>query len=306
MDYDENLMVKASYYYYFEDMTQQDIAKLMGISRIRIIKLLEKARQTGIIQFKLRKNAVFNVQAEQKLIKKYHLNDVYIIPTPADPEQVNASIANAGSIYICDRLSENMLINMGYGDTAKKLLNNLATMTETPISCVSLTGGVSYYLPDTRSNVFNASLHLIPAPLIASSVEMAQAIRNETSVNEIFRMVQLASVTVVGIGAMHENSTIFSTGTLNRNDLHLLRMKGAVGDILSHFVDKDGNLIPNFIEDRLIGLSLEKLKELNNVIGVAAGLEKVDAIRAVLRGRYLDVLITDSSVAEKLLEDPQE
>jgi Transcriptional regulator, contains sigma factor-related N-terminal domain len=305
MDYEENLMVKAAYYYYFEDMTQQDIARLMGIGRIRVIKLLEKARQTGVIQFKLRKNAEFNIQAEQALIKKYNLSDVYIVPTPASPDEVNTSIAKAAAIYICDRLSENAFINMGYGDTSKRLLNNLATMTETPISCVSLTGGVSYYLPDTRSNVFNANLHLIPAPLLASSVEMAQAIRNEASVSEIFRMVQLASVTVVGIGAMHEKSTIFSTGTLNRNYLNILKMKGAVGDVLSHFIDKDGNLIPNALEDRLIGLSLDKLRELNNVIGVAAGISKVDAIRAVLRGNYLDVLITDSSVAEKLLEDSQ-
>ena len=64
---------------------------------------------------------------------------------------------------------------MGYGDTPSRVLNNLATMAERPITCVSLTGGVSYYLPDTRSNVFNAKLHLIPTPLLASSKEMADA-----------------------------------------------------------------------------------------------------------------------------------
>lgn len=305
MDYEENLMVKAVYYYYFDNMTQQEIAELLGISRIRIIKLLEKARQNGLIQFKLRKNAEINVQTEQRLIKEFGLKDAYIIPAPAMAEKGNESIAKAASEYICDRLPENAFINMGYGDTSKRILNNLATITETPISCVSLTGGVSYYLPDTRSNIFNANLHLIPAPLLASSVDMAQAIRNEASVNDIFRMVQLASVTIVGIGALHEKSTIFSTGTLSRNDLHLLKMKGAVGDILSHFIDKDGKLISSSLEDRLIGISLETLKKLNNVIGVAAGLSKVDAIRAALRGQYLDVLITDSAVAEKLLGDSQ-
>jgi len=176
-------------------------------------------------------------------------------------------------------------------------------MAEKPISCISLTGGVSYYLPDTRSNVFNANLHLIPAPLLASSLEMAKAIREESSVNDIFRMATIANFTVLGIGGLHEKSTIFKTGTLNQNDMIYLKMKGAVGDILSHFIDINGDLVENPIEDRLIGISLDTLKTFNNVIGVAAGETKVDAIKAVLKGQYLNVLITDASTAEKLLED---
>lgn len=305
MNYEESLMEKAAYYYYFDNMTQQDIASLLGISRIRVIKLLEQARLSGIIQFKLRKKAEFNAKLEQSLIKKYGLKDIYIIPKASSPDKDNENVAKAASVYIGDRLPDNAYINMGYGDTSKHLLNDLATTAESPISCVSLTGGVSYYLPDTRSNIFNAHLHLIPAPLLASSGSMAQAIRNEDSVNDIFRMVQLASVTVVGIGALHEKSTIFNSGMLNRNDMNVLKMKGAVGDVLSHFIDKNGKLIANSIEDRLIGLSLEKLKELDNVIGVAAGESKVNAIRAVLRGGYLDILITDLSVAEQLLDEPE-
>jgi len=306
MDFEEILLYKIAYYYYIEEKTQQEIAELLSITRMRVIKLLEKARQTGVIQFKLRRNAEFNMEIEKRLIKNYRLQDVFIVPAPVSPDKTNDNVAKAASIYISDRLSENSLINMGYGDTSKRLLNYMAKVAEHTISCVSLTGGVSYYLPDTRSNVFNANLHLIPAPLLASSVEMAQAIRKENSVNEVFRMALLASFTVVGIGGLHEKSTIFSTGTLNNNDLLFLKMKGAVGDILSHFIDKDGNLVDNSIEDRLIAQSLDTLKTFPNVIGVAAGASKVNAIGAALRGQYLDVLITDVNTAELLLEAADE
>lgn len=303
MNYEEILMFKIAYYYYFEEITQQGIADMLSISRIRVIKLLEKARQTGIIQFHLRKNPEFHVQYERELINKYGLKDVFVVPAPISPDKTNTNLARAAALYINDRLKEQDLINIGYGDTSSHLLNNLATMAVKPISCVSLTGGVSYYLPDTRSNVFNANLHLIPAPLLASSLEMAQAIREEASVNEIFRMATLASLTVIGIGGLHENSTIFKTGTLNKNDMLYLKMQGAVGDVLSHFIDKNGNLVSNPLEDRLIGISLDTLQTLKTVIGVAAGETKVEAIKAVLRGHYLNVLITDASTAEKLLED---
>lgn len=306
MDFEEILLYKIAYYYYVEEKTQQEIAELLSITRMRVIKLLEKARQTGVIQFKLRRNAEFNMEMEKRLIKTYQLQDVFIVPSPVGTDKTNDNVAKAASVYISDRLSENSLINMGYGDTSKRLLNYMAKVAEHTISCVSLTGGVSYYLPDTRSNVFNANLHLIPAPLLASSVEMAQAIRKENSVNEVFRMAHLASFTVVGIGGLHEKSTIFSTGTLNNNDLLFLKMKGAVGDILSHFINKDGKLVDNSIEDRLIAQSLETLKTFPNVIGVAAGASKVNAISAALRGQYLDVLITDVDTAELLLEAADE
>ena len=143
-------------------------------------------------------------------------------------------------MYISERLTENSLINIGYGDTPSRILNNLATLAEQPLTCVSLTGGVSYYLPDTRSNVFNAKLHLIPAPLLTSSKEMAEALRHEASVMELSRMTALAQMTVVGVGAMHESATIFKSGVLNNNDFLYLSMQGAVGDLLSHFFDKEG------------------------------------------------------------------
>lgn len=301
MDYEEALMAKAAWYYYFQNMTQQQISDRIGISRIRVIRLLERARQTGMIQFSLRRGNEERLVIEKRLMETYGLEDVFVIPGPADPSQINANIAEAASMYITERLHEGSVINIGYGDTPSRVLNNLATMAETTITCVSLTGGVSYYLPNARSNVFNAKLHLIPAPLLASSREMAEVIRQESSVKEISRMISLAQLTVVGIGSMDSGATIFNSGILNQNDLLYLSMQGAKGDVLSHFLDENGQLIHSPIEERLIATSMQELSELHHVIGVAAGLVKVDAIRSVLRGGILDTLITDTETAEAIL-----
>ena len=304
MNYEESLMVKCAWYYYFENMTQQAIADRLSISRMRVIKLLENARQTGVIQFRLRSDGVGMVQQSRDLIHKYHLKDVFLIPEISeDDSHPNESIARAGAMYIADRLGENACINVGYGDTLSRTLNHLATMVQTPVTCISLTGGVSYYLPNTRSNVFNARLYLMPAPLLASSPEMAAAMREESSVREIVRMAELSSFTLVGIGAMHDSATIVKSGTLSHNDLFYLKMNNAVGDVLCHFLDKDGNLIHTPIEDRLIATSLDQLKAMPNVIGLAAGASKIEAIRAALRGGYLDILITDEPTANLLLKD---
>ena len=303
MDYEESLMIKIAWYYYLDNMTQQRISEHLGISRMRVVKLLEKARSTGIIQFKIREDSVSCMHLERKLAEIYGLKDTLIVPSPAEGIGANENIARAAAMYISNRLDTNTFINMGYGDTPSQILNNLATVTEHPLSVVSLTGGVSYYLPNTMSSVFNAKLYLIPAPLIVSSKEVVEAMRKESSVNEILRMVQLSSLSVVGIGAIQENATIIKSGILNKSDFVYLKMQGAVGDILCHFIDKDGNLIDTSIEDHLIATPLSTLRKLENVIGVAVGSDKVEAIRAVLKGGYIDILITDETTAAELLEE---
>ena len=302
LNYEESLMVKAAWYYYFENMTQQAIADRLSISRMRVIKLLENARQTGVIQFRLRSDGVGMMETSRQLAAKYHLKDVFLIPEAGQEEKLNESIARAGAMYIADRLSDNACINVGYGDTLSRTLNHLATMVQTPVTCVSLTGGVSHYLPNARSNIFNARLYLMPAPLLASSPEMAAAMREEASVKEIVQMGDLASFTLVGIGSMHESATIVRSGVVSPNDIFRLRLGNAVGDVLCHFLDKDGQLVKSDIEDRLISTPLERIKSLKNVVGLAAGAKKAEAIRAVLRGGYLDVLITDEPTAALLLK----
>lgn len=303
LDYEMNLIIKIAWYYYMENMTQQAIANHLGITRMRVIKLLDKARQTGIVQFKI--SAAFDKRhaLEKNVIEKFGLKDCYIVPTNPDTTKINDTIAKAASIYIANHITDNCYINFGYGDSSSKTIAYLAQNIETQVSYVSLTGGVGYYLPNSASNIFNAKLYLFPSPLIMSSKEMAQAMLEERSVKEISNMVNLASMTVVGIGSMDNNATILQSSILSHNDFLLLNMKGAVGDVICHFIDKDGNVVDTDIDSKLVSVPLDVLNRLDNVIGVAAGSNKVAAINAALKGGYLDILVTDENTAELLCQE---
>jgi len=302
-DFESDLMIKIAWYYYMENMTQQAIADQLSISRMRVVKLLERARQTGVVQFRIASAFVKKHALEAKLIQKYHLKDCYAVPTNPDASSVNDTIARAASIYIANHITDNCYINFGYGDTSSRTIAYLSRNLEAPVSFVSLTGGVGYYLPNSEANIFNAKLYLIPAPLIMSSRQMAEAIMQERSVAEIINMIRLASMTIVGIGAMDNNATILKASILSHNDFLLLNMKGAVGDIICHFIDRDGNLVDTDIDSRLVSVPLSTLNQLENVIGVAAGKHKVSSITSALRGGYLDILITDESTAELLCQE---
>ncbi len=304
-EFEKDLMVKVAWYYYIENMTQQKISDYIGVSRMRVVKLLEKARRTGIVQFQIRSDLSKRMKLEQAIINEYNLKDAYIVPTNPNSNGINETIAKAGAMYIGNRITENSFINFGYGDTLSRTLRHLANNVDADlgVSYVSLTGGVNYYLPNNQSNnTYNAQLHLMPAPLVASSGEMARAMKNEASIQEISNMTRLASMTIVGIGAMSEDATIIKSSILNKNDFLLLSMKGAVGDILCQFIDKDGDLIDAEIHSRLISTPLSSIKTLDNVVGIAAGDSKVTAIKAALRGQYVDILITDENTGLGLVD----
>ncbi len=295
------LATKAAWYYYMEDNTQAQIAEVMGISRAKVIRLLEEARAQGIVQFSFRKNDSQRVSAEQLLIDRFGLKDAFVVPTPLDSSAINQSIAQSAAHYVSDHLREDGYLNIGYGDTVSRMLGFLAKNREESLNVVSLTGGVSYYLPTVGTTVYSMRLFLTPSPLVVSSRQVRDALLDEKSLQDVSTMTEYADMSVVGIGAAVEGATVLRNGILNEGELAVLKMQGAVGDILNHFVDKDGNLIQTEIEDRVISTDLDKLRQLKNVVGIAGGKDKVTAIKAVLNGGYLNVLITDSDTATELL-----
>ena len=295
------LATKAAWYYYMEDSTQAQIAEVMGVSRAKVIRLLEEARAQGIVQFSFRKNDSQRVSAEQLLIDRFGLKDAFVVPTPLDSSAINQSIAQGAAHYVSDHLREDGYLNIGYGDTVSRMLGFLAKNREESLNVVSLTGGVSYYLPSVDTTAYSMHLFLTPSPLVVSSRQVRDALLDEKSLQDVSTMTEYADMSVVGIGAAVEGATVLRNGILNEGELTVLKMQGAVGDVLNHFMDKDGNLIQTEIEDRVISTDLDKLRQLKNVVGVAGGKDKVTAIKAVLNGGYLNVLITDSDTAAELL-----
>lgn len=295
------LATKAAWYYYMEDNTQAQIAEVMSVSRAKVIRLLEEARAQGIVQFSFRKNDSQRVSAEQLLIDRFGLKDAFVVPTPLDSSAINQSIAQGAAHYVSDHLREDGYLNIGYGDTVSRMLGFLAKNREESLNVVSLTGGVSYYLPSVGTTAYSMHLFLTPSPLVVSSRQVRDALLDEKSLQDVSTMTEYADMSVVGIGAAVEGATVLRNGILNEGELTVLKMQGAVGDVLNHFMDKDGNLIQTEIEDRVISTDLDKLRQLKNVVGVAGGKDKVTAIKAVLNGGYLNVLITDSDTAAELL-----
>ncbi len=304
--YEDNLMYKVTWLYYMNNMTQKEIANQLGISRMKVVKLLNQAKTDGIIKFTINHEATTRMSMERLLMERFQLNDVFIVPSTEN--NINDNIAKGAAQYIEEKVEPNTYINIGYGDTISHTINHLIYSIEKPLSLVTLSGGVSYYTSAIIAGAnkkpltsVTPNIHIIPAPLLVSSEKVANILYEEKDIKSILNMSKLSSMSIVGIGAVSEVATIFKYNIVNDDDLVLLKMKGAVGDILSQFYDKDGNIIHSHIDKRLIGIRIETLKNSDNTVGIAGGKEKVQAIYSALLGGYLNVLITDEDTATKLV-----
>lgn len=304
MSYDDSLIVKVVWCYYMEDMTQQAIADRFGITRMRVIKLLEKARSEKIVRFMLREDSYHQIGSYQQLTERYGLQDVIMVPSISD--NINETVARGAAMYLGEHLKDGDFINVGYGDTTARTLNNLYVPEGIKVSLVSLTGGVKLYALASQNGVQESSRYIVPAPLITSNAEVAAAMMKEPSVKNVLDLTSLARYTIVGIGGILETATVIKEGNMSTADLLRLKADSAVGDILGYFVNQEGQVIDCDFYDRLISTTPEKLKGFSNVIAVAGGVEKAQAIDAVLRTGCIDVLVTDEETGAAVLRVAEE
>ncbi len=146
-----------------------------------------------------------------------------------------------------------------------------------------------------------ARLRLLPAPGIVASRATAEALKADPQIENALQLAANADIALVGLGAPTPDSLLLRSSTiLSRQDLYRLQEAKAVGDIALRYLDANGAPLQLEINERLIGLTIEQICRIPRVIGIAGGVAKHSIIRAALRGRILDVLVTDLSTAQAL------
>ncbi|MFS0781758.1 sugar-binding transcriptional regulator [Bacillus sp. 1P06AnD] len=301
---DNNLM-KAAWFYYKENMNQSEIAEQLGMSRTKVVRLLEKARTEGIVQIHIKRLEGNCLNVEQEIINQFNLKNAFIIPTPVHDEGLVDSLAKAAAQFLQSRLQPNDLIGIGWGRTVAQTIDRLDIRWDQITSVVTLTGGIHFYLQnrqgqDGRMEKFN-EIHVIPAPMLASSTELAEIFLKEPAIKQILDFIHLSAYSLVGIGGVYSDATIIQEESLSLNELAYIKKQEAAGDILGQFFNAEGELLDLPHHHRYIGISLDKLKETQHVIGVAGGQNKVEAIYGALKGGYIHTLVTDEQTALALL-----
>jgi len=297
--------------YYQERKTQQFIADKYGISRIMVSRRISKAISDKIVEIIIHPPEDPFVEMEREVELKYGLKEVLITPSFQNNKKTINELGKAGANYLLRSLKGNESISVSWGHTLLALVNALPKSNFPDINIIQMIGGLGYPEEELSGNelvrrmatAFNAVPKLLNSPGIVASKEISEALKNDPQNASTLNLARKADFSLVGIGSFSGVSSLQKpNGILTKEDVKSLEKKGAVGDISLQFINKNGELIEDDVNERIIGISIEDIKNISRVIGIAGGDNKITTVKAALKGQLIDVLITDKNTAKKLME----
>jgi DNA-binding transcriptional regulator LsrR (DeoR family) len=311
---DATLLYKIATAYYEDGLTQDQIGKRFGLSRIKVSRLLQQARQSRVVQITIVPPPGSYGDRERELEQAYGLDEVVISGPGGNQADILSAMGTAGANYLARCLNEQRVIAVSWGTTLLALIEALAPQNLPDLRVVQMLGGLGRVESETygadltlrMAQMLGAKARLMPAPGIVSSQVVRDALLQNSNIAETLALAEHADMAVVGIGVPDRGTILHQSQILTDCEIEELRALGAVGDIALRFFDRDGLPIQHPVNDRIIGLDLAQMKRIPRVIGIGGGPGKYDVIRGAVCGHLIDVLITDDVIAEQLLHEAKQ
>ncbi|WP_315115108.1 sugar-binding transcriptional regulator [uncultured Clostridium sp.] len=309
-NYNNRELIKVAYYYYKKGLTQAEIAEKMAMSRQRVNRLLKKAINENIVQIQIIDIDKYNLELETKLEEKFNLTQSVVI-SAMDEKNITSSLGIAGAEYLEKLIVKDDVIGVTWGKTLSEVANRLSynNKLETPV--VQLIGGMDIAFtalqPDEITRTIAEKLggkpYLLYAPAIVENKETKSAIMSDKSLKTTFENMEQCNIIIAGIGELSTNNTLYKQTQFNEKYIEHLLSRQCVGDIGFRWYNENGEIVEHDYKDKTIGYDILENKSNALVIGIAGGESKYKAILGALKGNYLDVLITDSDMAKRLIEE---
>jgi DNA-binding transcriptional regulator LsrR (DeoR family) len=290
-------------------MTQDQIAAELGVSRQRAQRLVSKAMAEGLVKVRLDHRIGRCLELEAELVRRFDLQRARVAPSlgaGADPARATASTAAALLEGFLAR-AEPQTIAVGTGRALSAMVAEIAPQRNERHRIVSLIGNIA---PDGSASFYDVIMLLadrlhaphypMPVPLISETPEERAMFHALRPVQTVANLARQADVVFVGIGQMGDDAPLYKDGFITRAQLADMQAKGAVGEIVGGVYGAEGRYIETPISALVGGVRVDPGRA-GPVVGVAAGPAKVTAIRAALKGRIINSLVTDEGTAAALL-----
>lgn len=301
--------VAVSRLYYIDKISQTAIAKKLKMSRPTVSRLLQLAQDSGIVQITINNPFEKVSDLPEQLAAKYGLKKVLVADQVGDSyDSILNQIGRIAANYLGSIVQDNDTIGLTWGNTMAAIAHFLQPSTKKNVQTVYLKGTVSNSTHNNYSSVitqqFNANFHtqteILPVPVIFDHQKTRDLVLQDQFIKRIIQQGKDAEIALFTVGTTRPDAMLFQLGYFTDQQTSFLEQH-AVGDVLSQFITKDGQIAAPEIAKRTVSLPLENLRQKRYSILVAGGMEKVPAIHAALMGNYANVLITDLQNAEKLL-----
>lgn len=305
-------LMQVARLYYIDQLTQAEIGRRLDTSRSTVSRLLQEARDRGIVTITIEYPWERDEELERMLQQTFSLREarVLIAYDQADDE-VRKGMGLLGAEYLDQIFRDDMIVAVSSGRSIASVVEQMRPTHPAKMTVVQLMGALDSGNPlldgpdmvRDLANAYGAKYRYMNAPLLVEDIRTRDYLMQEPYVQETLAMVRRADVAILGVG--HLSGEYLGTiwrGYLNQEDIAELQRQGGVGHMCAQHFDIQGNLLDTELNRRVIGMGISTLRTVNTVVAIAGGQEKAMAILGAIRGNYIDVLITDDQAAKKMLD----
>jgi DNA-binding transcriptional regulator LsrR (DeoR family) len=294
--------------YYLDGKSKVEIAREFGLSRFKVARVLDEARATGLVRIDITVPAEIDAELSDALRTAFGLREAIAVATGADSDEgIRGQLGQIAADYLTEVVTEDDVLGLACSRTLNAMSLALAELPRVPV--VQLTGVHPGPLEETSvelvrrvAGVARGPAYPIYAPLVVSDAATTRGLRRQPQVLDAMRRYRQVTKAVVAVGAL-EPSDSFVADLVSAADRETLHGRGIHTEVCARLLDDDGEEVPE-LADRVIAITIDQLRQIPEVIAVAGGARKIEAIRAALKGGFVTSLITDTDVAGALLARP--
>src|ERR1700733_6186566 len=302
------LAARVARQFYLEGISKVDIADRLGISRFRVARLLDSARESGLVRIEIGlPGGVLDAGLSAELCSAFGLKHAFVFNFPDEESPLRRRLGEAVGQVLMDLIDTGDVLGLSWSRTLSGLTAALTQLPPCPI--VQLTGAVPP--PDGRdlldlvrsvARIGGGPAHVFYAPMILDDAETAAAVRRQGDIAEAFALVPSVTIAIVALGGWAPGlSTIYDAITPAERDA--LAALGGCAEMAGGFLGEDGRPVPTPLDARMIVMPGSALERIPFVLAVAFDVAKNTAVYAALRGGLVHGLVTHSSLARALLSD---
>lgn len=299
--------------YYGEGLTQSEIAKRLGVSRVTVVNQLREARKRGIVDIRIDGQALAVSDISRRLCAQYGLEDAYIaFGAPANGArkrfQALDATARVAAMAVLDLTKPGDMLGVSWGGTVRALADQLPNRPIENVSVCQVVGSMnSDQLPAPEicairiANRLGAHCYTLHAPAVTSTAKIATLIRNEPTIREqLDRLDRLDSI-VFSIGELSPETQLVTSGIETVEGLRVAQSKGARGIVCGRYFDQAARHLATPLDDRLIAMTVDQLRSVTKRLLVTCGRSKREATAVALEGGLATHACMDEDTAEWLV-----
>jgi len=304
------LLARIASMYYLEDMTQDQIATQLGLSRPKVWRLLRQAKETGVVEITVHLPPSLAMPVETELTARFGLSGAILVADQHDEAAIRAQVGRAAAGLLDRLLPDGGTLTIGMGRNVKAVSPQAAGLRPRDCTGVSGIGGSAQIGEGLNStdiatrfaDALGGKAEGIYAPAYAASESVRDAFLMHADIGRTIAHARGADLAIVGVGDAVDDSLVVSLGCITTEDMARMRQDGAVGDILGGFFNAGGEPVAEWIEDRVVGLTREDLRKIPAVIAAVSEKAKSAAVLGALNSGLVHTLVASVGVARQVLE----